>query len=132
EDELESLDQLHTEPDHHAAHHQCANNSPNECSMLRHWWDAEVLENENKDKNVIYAERVLDNVAGQKLESFVRAPNFPDQQIKQKGKNNINRNAMGGGSNAQLAPAVFELNEIEGQRDKDARVKGDPKPNTCV
>src|SRR6266852_1628760 len=68
ENELESIDELDTEPNHHAAHHQRADDSPHESAMLCHLGDAEVGEDHNENENVVNAERVLDHVAGQKFE----------------------------------------------------------------
>ena len=54
--------------------------------MLSNGRHAKISEDENKNKNVIDAERVLDEVTGQKIERCVRAAQFPDQQIEEKRK----------------------------------------------
>src|SRR2546429_6431501 len=64
ENKMKMLDQRDTEPDHHSAHDQRANNSPNENAMLRDRRHAKVGKDQNEDEDVIDAERVLDQVAG--------------------------------------------------------------------
>ncbi len=99
--------------------------------MLRHRRDAEVGEDQDENENIINAQRVLDYVAGEKFERLVRAADFPDQQIEQEGEYDPNRGALSGGPHAQFATAMLELNKIDNQRDKNAGIKRDPKPNTC-
>jgi len=38
---------------------------------------------------------------------------------------------MSGRAYTEFAAAMLELNKIESQRDKNAGIKRDPKPNTC-
>ncbi len=72
------------EPDHDPAHDQRAKNAPDQHAMLRNGRNAEVGEDQNKNENVIDAERVFDEITGQKIERSVRAAQFPDQQIEEK------------------------------------------------
>ena len=78
EDKIESLHQRDTQDNHHPAHHQRTDDSPDQSAMLGQRGNAEVGEDQNENENVINAERILDHVAGQKLERFVRAADFPD------------------------------------------------------
>src|SRR6266480_1747218 len=94
ENEIETIDQLDTEPNHLAAHDQPTENPPHQSAMLSHRRDAEVGEDQNENENIINAERVLDDVAGQEFERFVRTTDFPDQQIEQEGENDPNRGAL--------------------------------------
>src|SRR5437588_8027154 len=96
ENEIETIDQLDAEPNHHPAHHQRANDSPDQSAMLCQRWDAEVGEDQNENENVIDAERVLDHVAGKEFERLVRAADFPDHQVEQERENDPDRNTMTG------------------------------------
>ena len=44
--------------------------------------DSEVGEDQDEDENVIDAERVLDDVAGEKIERRFRALDVPDEEIE--------------------------------------------------
>ena len=131
EDEFETLHQLDAEPDHDPAHHKRAHDSPNQSPMLRHSRNAKIIEDNDEDEDVIDAERIFDHVAGEKFEPFLRSADLPDKESEQERENDPDRNAVSGRTYAELAAAMFELNKIEGQRDKNAGVKRDPKPDTC-
>ena len=85
---MKTRDQGDAEPNHDPAHDQRAKNAPHEHAMLRDGRDAEVSEDQNKNENVVDAERVFDEITGQKIERCVRAAQFPDQQIEEKRKHN--------------------------------------------
>ena len=69
---MESRDERDAEPDHDAAHDQRAKDSPDKDTMLRARRNAEVAEDKDEDENVIDAERVFDEVAGEEIERVVR------------------------------------------------------------
>src|SRR5205807_6567134 len=83
ENEIEPIYEFDPDPDHDSAHHQRADDSPDQRAMLRHPRDLEVLKDDNEDEDVVDAERVLDHVTGEKFEPFCRAADFPDQEIEQ-------------------------------------------------
>src|SRR4051812_4257825 len=62
EDPVIAMDQLRAEPDHHAAHEQRAENSPEEHPMLIDRRHCEEPEDHRDDKNVVDRERFLDDV----------------------------------------------------------------------
>ncbi len=126
---MKTRDQGDAEPNHDPAHHQRAKNTPDEDAMLRDGGNAEVGEDQNKNENVIDAERVFDEVTGQKIERSVRAAQFPDEQIEKKRKHYPDGAALRGGTHAQGAVAQLELNKIGKNRKEDADMKCDPKPN---
>src|SRR5438552_9382863 len=92
ENELEPLHELDPEPNHDSAHHQCADNSPNQDAMLGHSRNAEVIEDNDEDEDVVDAERILDYVTGEKFQRLLRTADFPDQEVEQKRKNDPDRN----------------------------------------
>src|SRR5437763_5835811 len=132
ENEIEALHQRNTEPDHDAAHDQRADDAPDESPMLRHRRHLEVLEDEHEDENVIDAERIFDDVAGEKLEPFFPSADFPNKQVEQKREGDPNQRAVSRCAHAQFAAAVFELNKVENQRNKDTGIERQPEPNACV
>ena len=97
--------------------------------MLRPRRNAEVAEDKDEDENVIDAERVFDEVAGEKIERVVRAAYAPDQKIEAEREQNPDGAAHGGGAHAQLAIAPLETAQVERQRDEDAGMKRDPEPD---
>ena len=50
--------------------------------MLRASGHSEILKDENKNKNVIDAKRVFDDVTGQEIQTRIRSAQFPDEEIK--------------------------------------------------
>src|SRR5947207_839539 len=97
--------------------------------MLRARRDAEVGKDQDENEDVIDAERVLDDVAGKKIEPGLVALRFPDEKIEGERENDPNKAALDRGSHAQLAIAPLETDQVDGQRNENAHVKGDPKPN---
>ena len=97
---MKTRDQGDAEPNHDPAHYQRAKDAPDEDAMLRDGRNAEVGEDQNKNENVIDAERVFDEITGKKIERCVRAAQFPDQQIEEKRKHHPNRAALRRGAHA--------------------------------
>src|SRR6266550_5520917 len=77
--EMKALHQRDTAQDHGAAHDKCADNSPDQNAMLCERRDAEMRENQYKHKNVIHAQRILDQVAGKKIEAVMRTLKAPHE-----------------------------------------------------
>ena len=65
---MESIDQRDAEPDHQSAHDERADDSPDKHAMLIFFRDLEVGEDEDENENIIDAERVFDDVAGEEIE----------------------------------------------------------------
>ena len=57
--------------DQDAAHRQCAKNAPEEDGMLVARWHLEVREDQHEDKDIIDAERLLEQVAGEEFERWL-------------------------------------------------------------
>src|SRR5207245_7832433 len=83
--EMKALHERDTAQDHGAAHDKCADNSPDQNAMLCAWGNTKMCEDQHKNKNVIHAQRILDEIAGQKIESEMWSLDAPDQGVKSKG-----------------------------------------------
>src|ERR1700756_563382 len=90
---------------------------------------AEVVKDQNKHENVIDAERVLDQIAGQKIQAAIFALPLPDQRTKGEREYHPNRAAQSGSAHAQRASAPLETDQIQCKSDEDADMKRDPKPD---
>src|SRR5204863_1645159 len=70
-DKMKPLDQRHAQPDHHAAHGERAENSPNQDSMLGTGRDTKIVKDEDENEDVVDAQRVLNDVACKKIEAVL-------------------------------------------------------------
>src|SRR5262245_47877728 len=86
--EVKTFHQRDAAPDHRAAHNQGSENSPNQNTALCERRNAKVRENQDKNKNVIHAQRILDEIAGKKIEAVVRPFDAPNKTIKRQGHEN--------------------------------------------
>src|SRR5262249_31935600 len=86
ENEMKGGNERHAEPDHQPAHDQGADDAPYQNPMLRDRRDFEVGKDENKNKDVIDAERVLDEIAGEKIQGAIWAQHFGDDQTEAEGE----------------------------------------------
>jgi transcription elongation factor GreA len=115
--------------DHDSAHDQRAENSPHQRAMLSPRRHTKISKNQYENEDVINAQRIFDEVSCEKIEGGVRSLDIPDKRIKSERYQHPQYAPLGGRTHAQLAAAAFEANKIDNQRDEDAGVKGDPKPN---
>ena len=88
-----------------------------------------MREDEHKNKNVVHAQRILDQVAGKKIEPVVWSFNTPDQSVKRKRDDHPQDAAPRRGAHAQIAVAQAEREEIDSDCNEDADVKRNPKPD---
>ena len=91
EDEVKTGDQCDAQTDHNPAHDERADDAPHQHPMLRHGRDTKVPEDQDKNENVIDAQRVFDQIAGQEIERRVRAAQFPNEKIEKQRKNDPDR-----------------------------------------
>src|SRR5438046_5053343 len=82
--EMKALHQRDTAQDHRATHDQCPDYSPDQDAMLRARRNAKVRKNEHENKNVIHAQRVFDEVAGEKIQPVMWSFDAPHQRVKSK------------------------------------------------
>src|SRR5205807_3253599 len=62
QNKMKTRHQRDAEHDHYSSHDERAENSPDQRAMLCNGGHAKVSENQNKNENVVHAERVLDDV----------------------------------------------------------------------
>ena len=71
DDPVELLNQVGAGDDHRAAHHQRAENAPEQHAMLIAQRDAEEAEDQDEHEDVVDRERLFNQVAGEVLEAGV-------------------------------------------------------------
>ena len=129
ENEVKTRDERNAQPNHYPAHDEGAENSPNQHAVLRFSGDAEIAEDQNKNKNVIDAERILDDVTGQKIETRLGPFQAHHENVESKRECDPKKAATPGRAHAQFAVAPLKLRKIDNDRDEHTDVKRDPKPN---
>ena len=128
ENPVEALHQRDPEPDHGAAHEERADDSPHQHAMLILPAHLEVGKNENEDEDVVDAERIFDDVAGEEIERCLRPFQVPDEEIKAERKEDPDEAPDGGFANADDVGLAIKPDEVDRENEKDAEVKGDPEP----
>ena len=128
-DEMKALHECDPAHDHGAAHDERAHNSPDQNAVLRARRNTKMCEDDHKNKNVVHAQRVLDQVTGKKIEPVVWPFDSPDQRVKGKRDNYPEDAASRRSAHAQFTVAQAERKEIDSNSDKHADVKRDPKPD---
>ena len=129
ENKMKAPHQRDAAQDHDSAHDQRAEDSPHQRAMLGPRRHAEISKNQYENKDVIDAQRIFDEVSSKKIEAGLRSFNVPDEPIKSERYQHPQYTPLAGRTHAQFPPAVFETDKIDNQRDEDADVKSDPKPN---
>ena len=89
---------------------------------------AEIGEDEDEDEDVIDAQRILDEVAGKKIDALIGSLPVPDDGVEAEGEGDPDeaapdRAAQGDGVRLSIAE------KIDRQRGQNPEVKNDPKPN---
>ena len=79
---MKPLHQCYDADNHNSAHDKRADNSPEQDAMLCQRRDLEMRENQYKHKDVIDAQRILDQVSGKKIEAMMRAFKAPHERVK--------------------------------------------------
>jgi hypothetical protein len=86
----------------------------------------EVLKNHEKNEKIVDAKGLLDDVAGEKLESFFLSPNKIDSEVKNQGQQNPyrapNRRLFDGDS----MRFAMKYAEIEGEHAQHKEIKCNP------
>src|SRR5207244_8709864 len=82
--EMKALHQRDTAQDHRAPHDQCPDYSPDQNTMLCARRNLKVGKNEHEHKNIIHAQRIFDEVAGEKIQRMMWSFDAPHQGVKSK------------------------------------------------
>src|SRR5580704_13708211 len=93
---FKSRDQSCASGDHRAAQDERAHDSPEQQAMLVAGIDAKILEDQEKNKNVVQAERFFDDVAGEKFQPGPAAMRNENPRAKTKRKRDPRRALHGG------------------------------------
>lgn len=72
-DPLEVLDQRRAEQDQRAAHHERADDAPEQHPVLHRRGHLEMAEDQDENEDVVDRERPLDQIAGEEFEAFLAA-----------------------------------------------------------
>ena len=88
----------------------------------------EVAEDEDEDEDVVDAERVLDDVAGEEIERRLWRPSIPDEQIESEGERDPDGAPDGRFLDPNDVRLAIETDQVDRQDSKNAYMKGDPKP----
>src|SRR4030095_16237949 len=97
--------------------------------MLRNRRYFEIGEDENENKNVIDAERILDEVAGEKVQSRVRPLRWGDNQAEAEREHHPKQTAQRRRPHRQRTMTPLEACQVNREGDENADMKCDPKPN---
>src|SRR5262249_26385686 len=129
EDPVEARDQHGAEHDEHTAHHDGAENPVEQHAMLAALRNAEELEDENDDEDVVDAERLLDDVAGEERQAdFVPVKN-EQAGSKQEGESHPDGRPDGGLLRPNLVRLPMKHAEVEGEHREDERDEPHPEPD---
>jgi hypothetical protein len=97
--------------------------------MLRDGRDFEISKDENKNKNVIDAERILDEVAGEKIQGAVRPLGLGHDQAEAEREHHPKQTAQRCRPHCQRTMAALEAGQVDREGNENADMKCDPKPN---
>jgi hypothetical protein len=113
--------------DHRATHHERAQNSPEQKAMLVACIDTKELEDQKKYENVVYAERFLNEVAGEKLKS--RSAPVREEYPKSKGNGKRDPDGALQSSFTQVnrVRAAVEYAKVKQQEKHNAGMEGGPE-----
>src|SRR5260370_42698045 len=126
---MKPLHECDTAQDHRTAHDERADESPDQNAMLRARRNTKMRKDEHKNKNVVHAQRILDEVTGKKIERVVRSLDTPDQGVKCKRDNHPQETAPRRSGHAQFAVAQAEREEIVSDCIEYAIVERTTKPD---
>ena len=99
--------------------------------MLRDRRDFEIGKYKNKNKNVIDAEGVLNEIASEKIQGAIRPLHFGNDEAEAEGEQDPKHAASRCCARRQRAIPPLEARQIKRDGYEDANMKGDPKPNAC-
>ena len=114
--------------DHQAAHPQGAQQAPKQDPVLKRGGDAEPVEDEGDDEDVIHGEGKLNEIAGVELERFLLAAPRLEGQPKEHGQTDPQGRPRQRLPHLDHAGAVVEHAQIEAQEHQHTDHETDPVP----
>ena len=127
ENPFEALNQNGAHTDHRAAQDQRAQHSPEQQAVLIAGLDAEKLEDQQEDENVVHAERFFDDVAGEKFEAGPAPVRKENPESKPDGKRDPDGAFERGFAQGNHMRAAVKQAEVEQQEERHAGIEGDPE-----
>src|SRR4051794_37285001 len=125
---METPDQRDPEPDHDRAHHDRSENSPDQDPVLVLRRHPEIGEDEDEDKDVVDAQRILDEVPGEEIDPLIGSLPMPDDGVEAERESDPDESAADRATQGDgVRFAIAE--KIDRQRGQNPEVKNDPKPN---
>ena len=131
---MEALEQGESPEDERGPQDDRPENAPEEDLVLEERRNAEVIEDEDKNKNVVDAQRLLDEESGEKFQRGLRAAlvekeNARAEEERQTGPRTVEDEGL-----ARVEHARFALHnaEIQGQHGKDEERESAPKQQSGI
>ena len=122
-------DERRAQGDHDGPHDERAEDAPEQHLVLIHRRHREVGEQQREDKDVVHAQRLLDEVAGEELQRLLRAVEVPDaavEQQRQRHPHDRPGDRLLEGDDVRLA---VKDAEVQRQHRQHEHVETDPEPN---
>src|SRR6185436_14297774 len=116
---------------HHAAQHESSDDAPEQYPVLILLRHLEVGEDQHEDENIVYGKRVLDEVAGQELETRLLPHRFINGEGERQRQRDPDSTPDRGLPDGNLLTALMEKTEIQREDREDDDVESDPAPE-CV
>ena len=129
DDPLEACEQRRAQPDEQAAHHQRAEDPPEQHPVLVLRRHGEVLEDQHDDEDVVDAERFLDQVAGEERQRGVMALEYEEPSGEQQGETDPDGGPQAGFARTDDVRSPVEDAEVEGEHRQDEGDETDPEPD---
>ena len=126
------MDQPGAGADHRPAQHQRAEDAPEENAVLIALRHREVGEDQDEDEDVVDRQRLLDEVAGEKLQRRLGAHEAGDGQAEQHRGADPGHRPAGRLAHRDLVRVAVEDAEVDRQHREHGGVEGDPDPDRHV
>jgi hypothetical protein len=116
-----------TRCDHEPAHHERAKDAPGQDAMLHLFVHLEGTENNQKNEEVIDAQRFFDDVARQVFQAALLAGPAPDEVAEQQSQGNPNCAPTSCFANFDFVGLAVENTQIQGDGDEDENIEPYPQ-----
>ena len=110
---MKALHQRDTAQDHCATHDERPDDSPDQDATLCERRNPKMREDQYKHKNVVHAQGIFDEIAGQKIEAVMGSLDTPDQRIKSQRHEHPDHGPLKRGTHAQFATAPLGTKEVD-------------------
>ena len=115
--------------DKSAAHHQRAQDAPEQHAVLIRRGNGEVREDEGDDEDVVHRQRLLHQVAGQEFQRRLPAREVPDARVEQQRERDPDGRPCRRLAQADRVCLAMEDAQVQRQHDEHGRVEPHPQPD---